>query len=284
MPATGTLFLLGAAAISGLPPLNGFVSELLIYLGALDGLAGGVQVAAGAVVIGSLALIGGLAAACFTKVGGIVFLGEPRTPEAQNAREASPWMWVPMGILAAGCVAIGLAGWLMPGVLAPAVRELVPAALAPEVDRGLALGGATLAAVSAAGAALLGLIGLLALGRARLLAGRQVDEAGTWDCGYAAPSPRMQYTASSFAEPIRAFFGIFLQSHDEIHPPRGLFPDHAGLHTDSPDVFRRWIFAPLFAAARWLALKSHWLQYGRVQLYVLYIAITLLVLLVWKLG
>ena len=121
--------------------------------------------------------------------------------------------------------------------------------------------------------------------RRRLLAGRRVERAVTWDCGYAAPTPRMQYTASSFARPLVQLFRLFLQPRDEIHPPRGLFPQQACLHTHTPDLFRRYVYEPAVPAALpGLASKLHWLQEGRIQIYVLYIAVTILVLLIWKLG
>ena len=126
MPVTGATFLIGAAAISGLPPLNGFVSEFLIYLGAVAGLGGQAGAAPAwplmsVLVVGGLALIGGLAAACFTKAFGIVFLGEPRSDEAAHAHEAGAAMRWPMVVLAGLCVLIGLAAPLWPLVLQPAV-------------------------------------------------------------------------------------------------------------------------------------------------------------------
>jgi hydrogenase-4 component B len=93
----------------------------------------------------------------------------------------------------------------------------------------------------------------------------------------------MQYTASSFARPLTLLFRLFLQPRDDIHPPRGLFPTHASLHTHTPDLFRRYLYEPLFQAIAWLALKLRWLQEGHIQVYVLYIALTILVLLIWKL-
>jgi hypothetical protein len=96
--------------------------------------------------------------------------------------------------------------------------------------------------------------------------------------------PRMQYTASSFARPLVLLFRLFLQLHDEIHPPQGLFPKHAALHTHAPDPFRRYVYEPLFLSVAWTASKLRWLQEGRIQIYVLYIALTILVLLIWKLG
>jgi len=94
----------------------------------------------------------------------------------------------------------------------------------------------------------------------------------------------MQYTASSFARPLTQLFRLFLQPRDEIHPPCGLFPKLAALHTHTPDLFRRYFYEPLFLGIAWAGSKLRWLQEGHIQIYVLYIALTILALLIWKLG
>jgi len=289
MPVTGATFLVGAAAISGLPPLNGFVSEFLIYLGAVAGLGSQTDMAPArplmsVLVVGGLALIGGLAAACFAKAFGMVFLGEPRGDEAANAQEAGAAMRRPMVALACLCVLIGLAAPWWPFVLRPAAAILLPDGLRESATLSAGQAAATLRGVVCGSFIVLGLIVLVAYVRKKLLAGRRVERAVTWDCGYAAPTPRMQYTDSSFARPLVLLFRLFLQPRDEIHPPRGLFPKHAALHTHAPDLFRRCVYEPLFLGAGWLASKLRWLQEGRIQIYVLYIALTILVLLIWKLG
>jgi formate hydrogenlyase subunit 3/multisubunit Na+/H+ antiporter MnhD subunit len=323
MPVTGTTFLIGAAAISGLPPLNGFVSEFLIFLGAIAGLGSQPHDAPawplmGVMVVGGLALIGGLAAACFTKAFGIVFLGEPRSGGAAHAHEVGAAMRWPMVVLASLCVLIGLAAPLWPQVLQPAVavitrqksplslRERARVRAVGEKDAGIVGRGAQgpyplplsqrergdiaalalgpLTGVVLGSYILLALIVLLVGVRRKLLAGRRVEQTVTWDCGYVAPTPRMQYTASSFARPLTQLFRLFLQPRDEIHPPRGLFPKQAALHTHTPDLFRRYVYEPLFLGVAWTASKLRWLQEGRIQIYVLYIALTILVLLIWKLG
>jgi hypothetical protein len=94
----------------------------------------------------------------------------------------------------------------------------------------------------------------------------------------------MQYTASSFASPLLLLFRMFLRPHVRLHPPTGLFPDPASLETETPDLFQDCLFRPLFTAITWTALKLRWFQHGRIQIYVLYIALTILALLIWKLG
>lgn len=289
MPRTGAAFLVGAAAISGLPPLNGFASEWLIYLGALRDLVAAQKSAvawplAGFLVLGSLALIGGLATVCFTKTFGIVFLGEPRSAAAREAHEAKPAMRVPMEILAAACVGVAVLAPLAPRILSPAVSMMMPPDTISAAERPLEIYSISLLGVLACSFLLVSLAGGLMLLRRRLLSGRTVDEAPTWDCGYAAPTPRMQYTSSSFAWPLVELFRLFLQSRADVHPPHGLFPTRASLHTETPDLFRERLYRPVFWAIDRVAIKLHWLQQGRIQLYVLYIALTLLVLFAWKLG
>ncbi len=287
MPQTGAAFLVGAAAISGLPPLNGFTSEFLIYLGAFRATAadgGTIPAAVPAVMaIAALALIGGLAAACFTKAFGIVFLGEARSARCESAHEPGLSMRLPMLVLAAGCAAIGLCPLPVVRAMGPVIEPLAGPA-ASKVGGELAAAGGMLLAITIGAGLCLALVALLALLRLRLLAGRPVEETVTWDCGYARPTARMQYTASSFAQPLSALFRIFLGTREKLRAPEGLFPSAAGLATETPDACERGLFRPAFGGLAWLFSRLRVLQQGRVQLYVLYVVLTLLALLVWKLG
>jgi hypothetical protein len=123
----------------------------------------------------------------------------------------------------------------------------------------------------------------LAAVRRRLLAGREVTEAGTWDCGYLKPDARMQYTASSFAQPLTTLFHGVLGTRERASAPKGLFPKTAFFGSETTDVFKERFFKPVFLAIESALARMRWLQHGRLQLYVLYIAVTLLVLLIWKL-
>jgi hydrogenase-4 component B len=284
MPWTGALFIVGAAAICGLPPLNGFASEFLVFLGAYQGVlhpAPGVAGPALAVLAG-LALIGGLAAACFAKVIGVVFLGEARSDRVAQAHDPGRAMLLPMVALAAGCATLGLVPAALVGRMAGALEPLtrLPAAT---IEPALAPALLPLTQVSVAAGVLLVLAGALVLWRYAQLARRPAGETVTWDCGYARPTPRMQYTASSFARPLTLLFGGFLRTRTTRVAPAGPFPQQAALATETPDVFRDALFRPVFRLASGTLAKLRWLQHGRVQLYVLYILLTLVVLLVWKL-
>ena len=284
LPWTGWTFLVGAVAICGLPPLNGFVSELLIYLGALKGVrwATGSHLPLVVGVVVGLALIGGLASACFTKAFGAVFLGEPRSAQAAGSHECGGLMRLAMLVLAAGCAAIGLLGPFVIVAMAPAIT--VVAGMPSESIRATMAGPREiLSAVVAASIVLLVLTGGLMVFRRWLLAGRDVSSTVTWDCGYARPTARMQYTASSFAQPLTWFFRVFLQTHTKLAPPVDFFPASASLVTHTDDVCREKFYRPMFRSVGWLLSRLRWLQHGRVQIYVLYIALTLLALLLWKL-
>ena len=284
MPWTGGLFLVGAAAICGLPPLNGFASEFLVFLGAYRGVlhpAAGVTGPA-LVVLAGLALIGGLAAACFAKVFGVVFLGEPRSGHVAQAQDPGPAMLLPMGALAVGCALVGLVPASLVGRMGAALEPLT---CLPAATVGLALAPVLLplTRITVAAAVLLALLGALVLARRVRLSRRPVGETVTWDCGYARPTPRMQYTASSFARPLTLLFLGFLRTRTTRVLPAGPFPTRAALATETPDVFRDALFRPAFQLASGTLAKLRWLQRGRVQLYVLYILLTLVLLLVWKL-
>jgi NADH:ubiquinone oxidoreductase subunit 5 (subunit L)/multisubunit Na+/H+ antiporter MnhA subunit len=282
MPWTAATFLIGAVAISGLPPLNGFVSEFLIFLGAFKGgiSTNGAIAVPLLMLVAGLALIGGLAVACFTKAFGIVFLGEPRSEHVSHAREADWTMRLPMLALATGCVLIGLLAPIMVGSL-QAVLENFTRLQPATVSENLATVASPLTFVVIGAVVFLLLLLALILLRRGLLAGRRVEMSVTWGCGYAQPTPRMQYTASSFAQPLMDLFRPLLGTKKTVVPPRGFFPVEAALNTVTLDISREEMYRPMFRrGSEWLS-QVRWLQHGKVQLYVLYIAVTLIVLLVW---
>lgn len=285
MPWTAATFLIGAVAICGLPPLNGFVSEFLVYLGSFkeEVISGAARGVPALVVIGSLAAIGGLAASCFTKAFGVVFLGEPRSQHVHEAKDPGLLMIAPMLVLATACFAIGLGANRVIGFLKPALSKLT-AAPADKLTTSLNSATTLLTSIAVMVCVLLGWIAVLALIRKLLLSGRDVSASPTWDCGYAAPSPRMQYTSSSFAQPIIDFHSGILHPTKHLHPPSGLFPDDASLETHTSDVFMDGLYAPLFQAADWAAGKLAWIQHGRLSIYVLYIALALFALITWYFG
>ena len=284
MPLTGTLFLIGAAAISGLPPLNGFVSEFLIYLGAFEGATSGNFITAlpGLLLVAGLALIGALAAALFAKAGGIAFLGEPRSESARHCHEADLKMTLPMCFLAACCVLVGLfSPWLV-GMMGP-VLGVISHADMNSIHGSLVLVSRPLENVTLAAICLAGFAVILASARRRLLKNRTVTQAGTWDCGYLRPTASMQYTGASFVQPFMEFFRLLVPTRIRAEKPEGLFPRNASFAVETPDTFRQNFYQPVISGITTGLEKLKWLQHGRIQLYILYIVVTLLVLFIWKL-
>ena len=269
MPWTASLFALGAVAISGLPPLNGFVSEWLVYLGMFDAVnQPGATVVAAIPAIVLLAVTGALALACFVKVCGVVFLGAPRSPAAEHAHECGPWMRGSMLVLASGCVAIGFA----PFIFWPALHHAVVAwrgtwtdVPAPESLMTLSLLQMALAAAALAGAAWLW----------RRAHRGGWARAATWDCGYAAPSARMQYTAGSFAGIITEWFAWILRPERHEHRPEETLPQRAAWEEHTPETVLERIIQPCARAVMWVSAGARRLQHGRTHAYILYLIIGL---------
>ena len=284
MPKTGFLFLVGAAAICGLPFFNGFISEMMIYAGSIQGAIIPSQPVLSMlclIVVLSLALIGGLAAACFTKVFGIVFLGEPRTQSAKASGDVPASMLWGMGILAVFCCAIGICSPLVfPYLVKPAF--MLALVTPSNVDS------APLFSFTVTISIVLGLCALLmaAVGFFRMMTGKKKHPAtitGTWDCGYAAPDPSMQYTASSFAAPIIDYFKRPLAAHQQIAKSDDFFPAKAWtFHSAVDDWILSKIFLPFFRWCDKMFASLRWFQSGKSGQYVLYIAVTLLCLIIWK--
>jgi formate hydrogenlyase subunit 3/multisubunit Na+/H+ antiporter MnhD subunit len=284
MPWTGATFLVGAVAICGLPPLNGFVSEFMIFVGAFHGIQSldswGAVPAILAIV--ALALIGGLAVACFTKAFGIVFLGQPRSLRAAEAHESKAAMVWPMVVLAVLCGLIGLSAPLTLLMLKPVLMQVFQLSASDlsgpftQVQSPLTL----IVGVSLIFSALIAILSWLRFTR---LTGRTRTDAVTWDCGYANPTARMQYTATSFAQPFMHLTAGMVRLRERFKKPEGYFPKSGSYSSESPDVVERGVWKPTFTGVEWLLLRFRWIQTGSIHLYILYIAITLIVLLIWKL-
>ena len=278
-PMTGGLMVVGAAAIAALPGLNGFTSEWVILNGLLTGgveLRGTSQIALLAGVP-ALALTGALAAACFARLTGVTLLGEPRSEDARHAAAPGWEMWLPMLLLAALCLAVAWAPGQVVALLAPAV-EIV----ARPADMGTVAEAVTDAVAPLGNVALLVALGLgLGVALRWLLARRApgIRRAPTWGCGYSRPAPRMQYTASSFAEPITRIFQPLLRSRIESDlPAEAVWPEAASWRSSTPDRALAGMYEPVFKSVERALLRLRGLQQGRVSTYLLYIVLTVLVL------
>jgi hydrogenase-4 component B len=276
MPVTAGFVLVGALAAAGLPLFNGFVGEWLIAVGLFDTLRSGPS---GGWVLAfcapALALAGALAVASFVRIVGVTFLGAPRSAEAAAAHEPSRLMTAPMAILAAACLGLGL----FPSALLPALHAAQGAWLGAPADA------AFLAATLLPPARALLVLGA-ALAAAALLSAvlreRAARRVPTWDCGFAAPTPRMQYTSGSFGEEVTSVVPAFLAPASLGKAPGGVFPGPSSFRTDAPDPFAAKLYEPV--AARWAArlVRLHRLQSGQLTLYLVYVFLTTLVTLAWS--
>ncbi len=280
IPYTALLFGVGSVAICGLPPLNGFVSELLIYLGFFQGIQreGGAAVAS-ALAAPALALIGGLAVACFVKVYGIVFLGVPRAETDVECHEAGWQMLLPMLLLGVLCLGIGLVPALVVDPLQRTSLTILPILAR---TTGLPLQELVpLTMITVSGVVLLVLIAALAVWYRRRLAGMPCSETVTWGCAYQRPAPRMQYSASSFADMLVSMFAFVLkpQSHRK-GVISDLSPDCARFSRHVPEVVLEMLYIPALMHLYRRLSGIRRLQSGVLQQYVLYSLVTLIVLLV----
>jgi hypothetical protein len=133
-------------------------------------------------------------------------------------------------------------------------------------------------------AVLLGLIGALGFFRWFLLMGREVGSTNTWACGFSAPTPRLQYTGSSLVQPVTNLLAMLLPMRTNLERPQGYFPQSASLSTETFDFWQERLYKPVFMFVGWTLSKLRWLQHGLTHFYVLYIAVTVVVLLIWFLA
>lgn len=275
MPATGQTFLIGSVSISGLPPFNGFVSEFLVYFAAFQGLAySHVTLLLAILAIISLAVIGGLASFCFTKVVGIVFLGEPRTPRAAEAGEGDRYLTWPMGILAAVCLGIGLfpekfiqlAFWGLTDVMQ---FGRVDAVLIETIGANLALGSRLFLVIFI----------VLVLVRKLLYRDKVIARGSTWGCGFTQPTTRIQYTGTSYARSVVNFFRPFAIVRETEVRLQKIFPGRTVYEARVDDVAEVGIYQGLALPLLTLLGKFRWIQHGNVQLYIGYIIAAISILL-----
>ena len=268
MPVSALLFLAGAAAICALPPLNGFVSELLIYLGLLDGIAAGSGVPAAAAGLAALALIGGLAVLTFTKLYGTVFLGAPRTHEVAESTEVDRVRIAAMALPLAGILFVGFFPATAVGIVGRAAGFFLAAP--PAVSDFLL--SPVLSAVGRTAWLLVGVIGLLAWLRARTLRGRTVAQGPTWGCGFTSPNVRMQYTGESFSEGLQSIVPSLTQQKGEgdAVAKSEIFPSAHRHDIRRKDRIDRLFAAWWVEALRLLNQRAMRLRTGKINSYILF--------------
>jgi len=278
MRITGIGFLIGALAIAGLPPFNGFIGEFMIYYGGFQGIQfSRAGLVAASLAILSLALIGGLSLACFTKVVGIVFLGEPRQQVAKPVHESGAAMKIPMLALALACLLLGLlpslaVKWAISaaGAVSGTPQGLMPSGF-QTIIRNISL------AVLLFGVLVFGLWGV----RTLLYRRKTISVSSTWGCGYSLASSRIQYTGSSYVDSILQFFRpvipaeVYHQQIDSHFPLKTHY--HSETHDGVETVLQRLILNPIF----FILDRLRWVQHGDIHLYIGYILLAVVALLIF---
>ena len=261
MPWTAAMFGVGALAVSALPPLNGFVSEWLTYLWLFDASSSERPVGLAAIV---LATAGAVTVASFVKSSSMIFLGSPRTTPAARAHESGWWMRAPMLALAGVCIAIGLG----PIVVWPVATRAVSA-----WHTGWGTASAPPALVTLGQVHIL-LVMLVVLSVVMLFRQTRLNglrRSVTWDCGFADPRARMQYSASSFASIVAGWFTWILWPQSMIRRPRGVMPSEALRVALIPETVLERLVRPAGTLVTQLSGAARRFQHGGLQLYVLYV-------------
>ncbi len=292
MPQTAFVFLLGCTAISALPPLNGFVSEWLTFQAILLSPqlpSWGLKLIVPAVGA-LLALSAALAAACFVRAFGVTFQGRARTPAAERASETDRVSLAAMGILAALCLVAGIVPGFFMDLLAPAVGSLVGQRLPAQTGADWL----SIVPIAESRSSYNGLLvflfmvisGTLAASAIHRFASDRLRRAPPWDCGYPDASPATQYTADSFAQPIRRVFGTVVfraREHAEMPPPGDTRP--ARFRVELRDLVWDVLYAPLASGVSIAADRLNHLQFLTIRQFLSLVfaalVILLLVLAIW---
>jgi len=289
MPKTSAFWLIGALAISALPPLNGFVSEWLLFQAVLTGPVFPEPILRflSPVLGAMLALAAGLAAACFVRAFGTVFLGRPRSPEAANAHEAPFAQTLAIGLLAVLCILGGLFGGFTAFALNPLLVEYAGAAAAINTQDGptpfslIAFDQSRAIYDAPTIAFFVAVSSLAVMAAVHLFATRKTRRSPAWDCGFPDPSPATQYTASSYSQPLRRVYGGIVYSAVEtidMPPPGDLRP--GSFRIRFTDYLWRYLYLVPANAIWWISERFDLFHYLTIRRYLVLMFTTLIVLLV----
>jgi hydrogenase-4 component B len=286
MPRTAIAFLTGCAAISALPPLNGFASEWLTFQAVLLhpelpqwGLKLMIPVDGAA-----LALAAALAAACFVRAFGIVFLGRPRTDAAAQAREADPWSTTAMLSFALLCLLAGL----FPGAVIDSIAPVARALTGSRMPMQLGDAWLTIVPVEASRSSYNGLLVfafitasiLVTVAAVHRFGSRVLRRAPAWDCGFPDPTPASQYSAASFAQPLRRVFGsVLFQASETVDMPPPGDNRPASITRHIADPIWAILYAPLGRGILWVATHANAMQFLTIRKYLSFVFVALVVLL-----
>jgi formate hydrogenlyase subunit 3/multisubunit Na+/H+ antiporter MnhD subunit len=273
MPHTSILFLVAALAICGLPPLNGFVSEFLIYSGLFNGLKTGNMVSMLSLLISvfGLVIIGGLALLCFTKAFGAVFLGNSRHHFPHPPTESSAGKLIPMYMVMGLILAIGLCPNFFLGMLSEPLKLFTDKlSLSAEAAYTVTNTGYTMMYIGWCSTGLIVLTGIIFFIRKKITAQKSVAITPTWSCGYVGNTAKMQYSASSFVRTYRKLAEPLLSIYKKKKEIKGIFPRDGWRETHPYDIVEEWLIDIPLKQIKYFLGKFRFLQNGMIQMYTLY--------------
>ena len=273
MPQTAVLFLIGAIAIGGLPPLNGFISEFLIYNGFLNGIhtIGLTHSTLMILSLASLAFIGGLSLLTFTKTFGTVFLGNPRQILVHPPTEVSLWMRAPQYFIVAIMFSIGFFPQFYFGITLQIIQSVIPVSSQMNLESFTPM----LALMQNVGRYSLLFLTLLIsifLIRNYFVKLRPVVQNTTWGCGYVAPNVQMQYTGKSYSKSLSKLLSFIVKENKkylEINT-NDIFPESRKHTSHYADFFENNIFEKVTKLVLRGLNYFQFIQNGKVQMYIVY--------------
>jgi hydrogenase-4 component B len=271
MPKTGILFLIGALAIGGLPPFNGFVSEFLIYNGLMAGIHTGniSQIILFVLILAGLSIIGGLSVLTFSKAFGTIFLGQPRSALSHQPQEVSMLMLLPQYLIVLVMLSIAFVPQVFINTVGIILQSMHPMISVPGSFTGFA---DTTAHINLYFILLTIIVASIWLLRKTVMNKRVIQTDSTWGCGYTAPNSRQQYTGKSFSKPLSKIFNVILierKQFEELEKGE-IFPATKSYVSHYQEFIEKQLINPI---TEWLILSTNYfsfIQNGRIQSYVLY--------------
>ncbi len=274
MPITAIFFLIGAMAIGGLPPFNGFVSEYLIYFGLFKGLnpiSGISQVVLIVLSIAGLAIVGGISLLTFTKSFGVIFLGQSRAEFHHEPNEVSFIMQLPQYLIVVAMMSVALIPQFYLSTTSKVILALFPLNTSLNTSEFSQMSG-NIATIGLVSLSFIGLMLLMFGIRWVILRKREKVEYETWGCGYVAPVGKAQYTGSSFTRSFGHLLSFLVKERrtfSRIAKPE-LYPENRTFSTTYNDILEKYVIAPLTKRTVFVLNYFQFIQNGRIQSYVLY--------------
>jgi hydrogenase-4 component B len=276
MKITGFTFLVGSLAIAGLPVFNGFISEIIIYFGSFQGLKqSGVMQIASIVAVISLAVIGGLSLACFTRVIGVAFLGESRSTHPKTTSENGILMLFPMIMLAAICFIIGVFPEYFINLALTGTKSLIhiPVDLQLKDYFGFST------KITNACILFILVVSIIFFLNYLFYKDKKIVKSPTWGCGFSKPTSRMQYTDFSYASSIINFYKPFVSFKCDYNKVDKIFPNKTEYHLEYLDIAEKYIIQNIVKFLDLFFEKLRWIQHGNIHIYIGYILIVVIILL-----